>query len=283
MPQHMSLRIAVVGAGPVGLALALHARARLPHAQLTLFDARPADRDVAADPRTLALALGSVQWLQRWTCWPAAPARADPRRARVAGAAVCCRRRRRGAADAPPSRACRCSARCSPTARWWRRCSRPGRPPCRPSRRAASSPLRHAGARRSSRWPTASRSTPASPRRFDLGGRRRRRRVRRPGAQGAGARLRADRLGRHRHAGRRHAGHGLRALHAPRAGGAAAAAAGGRRRRARGAGLVRRPAPTTRCADLDDAQRLAVLNTLLPGRGRAPGGDVAAEAPSRSA
>ncbi len=71
-------QIAVVGAGPVGLALALHARLLLPHAHITLFDARPLDRDVAADPRTLALSLGSVQFLQRLGVWPAAAARAQP-------------------------------------------------------------------------------------------------------------------------------------------------------------------------------------------------------------
>ena len=58
-------QIAVVGAGPVGLALALHAARLLPHAQVTVFDARPLERDVAADPRTLALNLGSLQFLQR--------------------------------------------------------------------------------------------------------------------------------------------------------------------------------------------------------------------------
>jgi 2-octaprenyl-6-methoxyphenol hydroxylase len=67
-------QIAVVGAGPVGLVLALHAARLLPHAQVTLFDARPADRDVSADPRTLALSLGSVQFLQQLQAWPAADA-----------------------------------------------------------------------------------------------------------------------------------------------------------------------------------------------------------------
>jgi 2-octaprenyl-6-methoxyphenol hydroxylase len=67
----MSTRIAIIGAGPAGLALALHAARTLPQADLTLFDARPAERDLAADPRTLALALGSVQWLQQLGCWPA--------------------------------------------------------------------------------------------------------------------------------------------------------------------------------------------------------------------
>ena len=69
-----AVRIAVVGAGPVGLALALHASRMLPRARLTVFDARPADRDVAGAPRTLALALGSVQFLQRLGTWPAAQA-----------------------------------------------------------------------------------------------------------------------------------------------------------------------------------------------------------------
>lgn len=64
-------RIAVIGAGPAGLALALLAAQRLPRAEISLFDARPADRDVSGDPRTLALALGSVQLLQRLGAWPA--------------------------------------------------------------------------------------------------------------------------------------------------------------------------------------------------------------------
>ena len=65
------LRLAVIGAGPVGLALALDAAQRLPLADITVFDARPLERDVRADPRTLALSLGSVQWLQRLRAWPA--------------------------------------------------------------------------------------------------------------------------------------------------------------------------------------------------------------------
>ncbi|HEX7437537.1 MAG TPA: FAD-dependent monooxygenase [Caldimonas sp.] len=66
-----TLNLAVVGAGPVGLALALHAARALPHATVTLFDARPADKDVSADPRTLALSLGSVQLLERLGAWRA--------------------------------------------------------------------------------------------------------------------------------------------------------------------------------------------------------------------
>ena len=67
-------QIAVVGAGPVGLALALHAARLLPQARITLFDARPADRDVGDDPRTLALSLGSLQFLRRLGAWPATAA-----------------------------------------------------------------------------------------------------------------------------------------------------------------------------------------------------------------
>ena len=69
-----SLRLAVVGAGPAGLALALLAHRLLPQARVTVFDARPADRDVSGDPRTLALSLGSVQLLERLQAWPAAAA-----------------------------------------------------------------------------------------------------------------------------------------------------------------------------------------------------------------
>ncbi|HEV7913118.1 MAG TPA: FAD-dependent monooxygenase [Albitalea sp.] len=71
METHPPLSLAVVGAGPVGLTLALHAARALPAARVTLFDARPADKDVAGDPRTLALSLGSVQLLQRVGAWNA--------------------------------------------------------------------------------------------------------------------------------------------------------------------------------------------------------------------
>jgi 2-octaprenyl-6-methoxyphenol hydroxylase len=66
-----TLNIAVIGAGPVGLALALHAARALPESNVTLFDARPTDKDVSGDPRTLALSLGSVQILQRLGAWRA--------------------------------------------------------------------------------------------------------------------------------------------------------------------------------------------------------------------
>jgi 2-octaprenyl-6-methoxyphenol hydroxylase len=68
------LRIAVVGAGPVGLALALMAARQLPRAQISLFDSRDAGKDVSADPRVLALSLGSVQLLQQLKAWDAASA-----------------------------------------------------------------------------------------------------------------------------------------------------------------------------------------------------------------
>jgi 2-octaprenyl-6-methoxyphenol hydroxylase len=64
-----SLRLAVIGAGPAGLALALLAAQRLPQAQVCVFDTRAADQDVSADARTLALSLGSVQLLRRLQAW----------------------------------------------------------------------------------------------------------------------------------------------------------------------------------------------------------------------
>ncbi|MEP7100687.1 MAG: FAD-dependent monooxygenase [Burkholderiales bacterium] len=71
-PTHIAaLHIAVIGAGPVGLALALQAARALPESQITLFDARPAEKDVSGDPRTLALSLGSVQLLERLGAWRA--------------------------------------------------------------------------------------------------------------------------------------------------------------------------------------------------------------------
>jgi len=76
MSDAMSLQIAVVGAGPVGLAFALQAAGALPQARISLFDARPIDGQPSADPRVLALNLGSVQQLQRLQAWE--PARAEP-------------------------------------------------------------------------------------------------------------------------------------------------------------------------------------------------------------
>jgi len=70
------LRMAVVGAGPVGLGLALQAARALPSAHVSLFDSRPLTQDVSGDPRTLALSLGSVQLLQRLGAWQADAAQA---------------------------------------------------------------------------------------------------------------------------------------------------------------------------------------------------------------
>ena len=66
-----ALHIAVIGAGPVGLALALQAARALPDSQITLFDTRPPEKDMSGDPRTLALSLGSVQLLERLGAWRA--------------------------------------------------------------------------------------------------------------------------------------------------------------------------------------------------------------------
>ena len=71
MSGNPTVSLAVVGAGPVGLTLALHAARALPAARVTLFDARPLEQDVSGDPRTLALSLGSVQLLQRLGAWNA--------------------------------------------------------------------------------------------------------------------------------------------------------------------------------------------------------------------
>lgn len=71
MSANQTLSLAVIGAGPVGLSLALHAASAVPGARVSVFDARPADKDVSGDPRTLALSLGSVQLLQRLGAWNA--------------------------------------------------------------------------------------------------------------------------------------------------------------------------------------------------------------------
>jgi 2-octaprenyl-6-methoxyphenol hydroxylase len=74
--NNTALKLAVVGAGPVGLTLALAAARHLPQAEVTVFDARAADKDVSLDPRTLALSWGSVQLLQRLNAW--VPGAAQP-------------------------------------------------------------------------------------------------------------------------------------------------------------------------------------------------------------
>jgi 2-octaprenyl-6-methoxyphenol hydroxylase len=72
------MRMAIIGAGPVGLVLALQAQRRLPQCQITVYDALPAEHDVSADARTLALAQGSVQDLTRLGLWPQIAAQAAP-------------------------------------------------------------------------------------------------------------------------------------------------------------------------------------------------------------
>ena len=63
------MKVAVIGAGPAGLALALLAAQRLAHLEIHLFDTRALDRDISGDARTLALNLGSIRLLQRLSAW----------------------------------------------------------------------------------------------------------------------------------------------------------------------------------------------------------------------
>lgn len=62
--------MAVVGAGPVGLALALMAARHCPDWSVSVFDARPLEADTGGDPRTLALSRGSLQTLAPLGGWP---------------------------------------------------------------------------------------------------------------------------------------------------------------------------------------------------------------------
>jgi 2-octaprenyl-6-methoxyphenol hydroxylase len=78
LPLGPGLQLAVVGAGPVGLALALSAARRLPGARVCVYDRLPVGHDVAGDPRTLALSQGSVLELQRLGVWAAMAERAEP-------------------------------------------------------------------------------------------------------------------------------------------------------------------------------------------------------------
>ncbi len=64
--------IAIVGAGPVGLSAALLLARALPASQVSLFDSRPADADLSRDRRSLALALGTVQLVERLAALPGA-------------------------------------------------------------------------------------------------------------------------------------------------------------------------------------------------------------------
>lgn len=81
VPSHASvsvLQLAVIGAGPVGLALALSAARRLPAARVSVYDRLPVEHDIGGDPRTLALSQGSVLELQRLGVWEAMAERAEP-------------------------------------------------------------------------------------------------------------------------------------------------------------------------------------------------------------
>ncbi len=69
-------RVAVVGAGPVGLALAGLLARQCPGVCVHTFDRRPAAPVGPADVRTLALSQGSVQLLQRLQAWPVPEAEA---------------------------------------------------------------------------------------------------------------------------------------------------------------------------------------------------------------
>ena len=63
------MKLAVIGAGPAGLALALLAAERLAGTEIHLFDTRALDRDISGDARTLALNLGSIRLLERLQAW----------------------------------------------------------------------------------------------------------------------------------------------------------------------------------------------------------------------
>ncbi len=69
-PQPRAVRVAVVGAGPVGLSLALRMRQLGSRAELQVFDAQPDAQAALADPRVLALSEGSRQLLQALGAWP---------------------------------------------------------------------------------------------------------------------------------------------------------------------------------------------------------------------
>ncbi len=69
-------RVAIVGAGPVGLSLALRMRQLGSPAELQVFDAQPDARAALSDPRVLALSEGSRQLLQALRAWPAEAATA---------------------------------------------------------------------------------------------------------------------------------------------------------------------------------------------------------------
>jgi 2-octaprenyl-6-methoxyphenol hydroxylase len=72
MPEPLHVDIAICGAGPVGMALALFLMARgVPAQSIALIDAKPIT-EAERDPRALALSWGSRQLLEQVHAWPAA-------------------------------------------------------------------------------------------------------------------------------------------------------------------------------------------------------------------
>lgn len=72
-------RVAVIGAGPVGLSMALHLQRLGAGVDVTVFDAMPDPNAALADPRVLALSEGSRQLLAAAGAWPDAAATAITR------------------------------------------------------------------------------------------------------------------------------------------------------------------------------------------------------------
>jgi 2-octaprenyl-6-methoxyphenol hydroxylase len=77
-PSGAPWHVAIVGAGPAGLSLALMAASAWPQARITVMDARPADHDFSRDGRTLALSLGTVHSLMQMGVWPDVAPMAEP-------------------------------------------------------------------------------------------------------------------------------------------------------------------------------------------------------------
>ncbi len=70
--------VAIVGAGPAGLSLALMAAQAWPQARISVLDARPASLDFTRDGRTLALSLGTVHTLMQMGVWAQVSAQSTP-------------------------------------------------------------------------------------------------------------------------------------------------------------------------------------------------------------
>ena len=296
--RRAALQLAVVGAGPVGLALALHAAQALPQAAGHAVRRAPGRQGRVADPRTLALSLGSVQLLQRLGAW-----------------------RRRRARSRSPRCTCRSSRRRSPAAarlpatRVLLRASDEGVPMLGAvlsygalvgaaaarvgsrGRARAAAPASAASARRCTAlktWHGGVEVDAGIAERFDLavvaegGVFVRRQPTRRAAARGrarttTGQTAWVGSVDARRRPRRRWRSSASRATARPRCCRCRRPrpTAGPALRAASWCGACR--PTTTRCSELDDAQRLAVLNTLFPPlAGRLVEPD-AAEARSRSA